>query len=222
MEELKNGEQLEECSENVQNGNVEENLEKGTSFSENSDSSLGKFKDAQSLLDAYNNLQAEFTRKCQKLSEVSKELEEKSLSEKLIEKEDIPVFQKETWQDDVSSFLSQNLEAKKYSGDIANEILNDKSLQNSPNALELAWARVMKKNFVEPEQLANDQNFINEKILSQDQIKKQVLDEYFKNLRNENLPTIMSGKGNVGSFPISKPTNLKQAKQIVEKMLNVH
>lgn len=37
------------------------------------DGSLGKFKDAKSLLDAYNNLQAEFTRKCQKLSELENE-----------------------------------------------------------------------------------------------------------------------------------------------------
>lgn len=33
---------------------------------------LGKFKDEQSLLDAYNALQAEFTRKCQKLAELNK------------------------------------------------------------------------------------------------------------------------------------------------------
>lgn len=32
------------------------------------DGSIGKFKSAESLLNAYNNLQAEFTRKCQKLS----------------------------------------------------------------------------------------------------------------------------------------------------------
>lgn len=32
--------------------------------------SIGKFKSTESLLSAYNNLQAEFTRKCQKLSEL--------------------------------------------------------------------------------------------------------------------------------------------------------
>ena len=36
-------------------------------------STLGKFKDVQTLLDAYNSLQAEFTRKSQKLSELQKE-----------------------------------------------------------------------------------------------------------------------------------------------------
>ena len=32
--------------------------------------SLGKFKDVQSLLDAYNSLQAEFTKRCQRLKEL--------------------------------------------------------------------------------------------------------------------------------------------------------
>ena len=36
---------------------------------------IGKFKDTKSLLEAYNNLQSEFTRKCQKLSELEKQIE---------------------------------------------------------------------------------------------------------------------------------------------------
>ncbi|MCK9574967.1 MAG: hypothetical protein WCX32_02105 [Clostridia bacterium] len=35
-------------------------------------SEIGKFKSVQDLLNAYNNLQSEFTRKCQKLSELQK------------------------------------------------------------------------------------------------------------------------------------------------------
>ena len=42
-------------------------------------SPLGKFKDAKSLFGAYNELQSEFTRKCQKLSEANKKLEESQL-----------------------------------------------------------------------------------------------------------------------------------------------
>ena len=40
--------------------------------------SLGKFKDVSALLDAYNSLQAEFTKRCQRL----KELEEASAADK--------------------------------------------------------------------------------------------------------------------------------------------
>ena len=43
------------------------------------DSMLGKFKDAKTLLDAYNSLQAEFTRKSQKLAEFQKENEKNAI-----------------------------------------------------------------------------------------------------------------------------------------------
>ncbi len=39
-------------------------------------STLGKFKDAQALLDAYNNLQSDYTKKCQALSSLQKNLKE--------------------------------------------------------------------------------------------------------------------------------------------------
>jgi len=222
MEEEKIGEQPKEEIFEAQSGIVED-VDKGATDEISCEGSLGKFKDAKSMLDAYNNLQAEFTRKCQKLSEITKQLEEeKSLKQQELKQEDIPVFKKENWKDEVSSFLTQNSEAKKYSAEIANEIFNDKTLQSSANALELAWARVMQKNYAEPEKLANDQNFINEKILSQTQVKQQVLNEYFKNLNTNSLPTVMSGRGSVGNLSSKAPTNLKEAKQILEKMLNVN
>ena len=43
--------------------------------SQNQDGQLGKFKSVQALMDAYDNLQAEFTKKCLLLSELEKEKE---------------------------------------------------------------------------------------------------------------------------------------------------
>lgn len=43
-----------------------------------SEGSHGKFKDADALLSAYNSLQAEFTRKCQRLAELEKQKEEQA------------------------------------------------------------------------------------------------------------------------------------------------
>lgn len=216
MEEKTIGEQPEQQVENVQNINVEEDCENGTTCPTSNEGSLGKFKDTESLLSAYNNLQAEFTKKCQKLSQVTKQMEE--VTDK---KESMPVFASDKWQENVSNFLSKNAEAQRYSGDIANEILNDKSLQTSPNALELAWARVMQKNYVEPEKLSNDQNFINEKILSRDDVKKQVLEEYFKNLQNLKTPPVITSQGSVTTYVDKKPTTMQEAKQMVEKMFNL-
>ena len=217
MEEKQIGEQPQELQNNVQEGIVKDE-DMGTSCSDSSNGSLGKFKDAESLLEAYNNLQAEFTKKCQKLSEVSKSLENLEAEK---QSQQMPVFNGEGWEESVADFLEKNSEAKKYSGEIAQEILNDASLQTSPNALELAWARVMKKEYALPENLAKDQNFINEQILSQDQIKKQVLDEYFKNLQNVKTPPVIARNGVVASITQKEPSNLKEAKQMVEKLFNL-
>ena len=49
-------------------------IDEGTK--EDEGSPLGKFKDSSALLDAYNELQSEFTRKCQKLSDAEKKLQD--------------------------------------------------------------------------------------------------------------------------------------------------
>lgn len=219
MEEIKKlGEQPEnQNKENVQSEIVEE-VKEGTTCPCENEGSLGKFKDTTSLLSAYNSLQAEFTKKCQKLSEITKQLND---NQTLNKEESMPVFADANWQENVSNFLSKNTEAQKYSGEIANEILMDKNLQSSPNALELAWARVMQKNYAEPEKLSNDQNFINEKILSRDDVKKQVLEEYFKNLQNVKTPPVITSDGSVASIVEKKPTTMQEAKLAVEKLFNL-
>ncbi len=219
MEEIKNlGEQPEnQNKENVQSEIVEE-VKEGTTCPCENEGSLGKFKDTTSLLSAYNSLQAEFTKKCQKLSEITKQLND---NQTLNKEESMPVFADANWQENVSNFLSKNTEAQKYSGEIANEILMDKNLQSSPNALELAWARVLQKNYAEPEKLSNDQNFINERILSRDDVKKQVLEEYFKNLQNVKTPPVITSDGSVASIVEKKPTTMQEAKLAVEKLFNL-
>lgn len=204
----------------VNDDNVQEGIvDGGTTFQTTTDGSLGKFKDAESLLSAYNNLQAEFTRKCQKLSEVTKLLSDK---EQLPNEEDeTPIFNKENWNESVSSFLKQNSKAREYSGEIANEILQDKNLQNSPNALELAWARVMEKEFFSPKTLANDKKFIDEQILSKSEVREQVLNEYFKNLQNIKNPPVISQSGTVAFSGAKEPKNMAEAKEMVEQLFNL-
>ena len=53
---------------------VNENETTQVNSSETGVKSLGKFKDTESLLNAYNSLQAEFTRRCQRVKELEREL----------------------------------------------------------------------------------------------------------------------------------------------------
>lgn len=74
---------------------MEDNLEQPIQQDVDSDikvengSNLGKFKDTESLLTAYNNLQSDYTKKCQTLSALQKQLEENKTGDEEEKKEQV-------------------------------------------------------------------------------------------------------------------------------------
>lgn len=192
----------------VADANVES---EGTASSNEKGSQLGKFKDAESLLSAYNSLQAEFTRKCQRLSELEK-------NEQKVE----PIFCKSDWQSKVSNFLAENQDAKKFASEISQEILSNPSLQNSENALDIAWAKVVSKKYKSPDDVINDDKFVNDFVLSNEQIKQKVLSKYIKDIESRKIPPLVtSSQGGDIAFPTSKKANtLSEARELVEAIFN--
>lgn len=250
MEILENREQPEQ---HASNANVIENNEeeKVVTFDAEKGSQFGKFKDAKSLLDAYNNLQAEFTRKCQKLSQAVKEneqlnnlpkaessdaqqpenLKETADEQKSAESSDLQsateddktyAFKSSNWNLKVVDFLKNNNLANEYKQEISNEILKDKNLQQSENCLDLAWARVMEKEFKPVKQILNDEEFVNSQILSNEKIKQKIIEDYITSLSKTNPPKTISSVGGTTSFSANKQAlNLSDAKDIVAEMFNV-
>ena len=208
MEEVKNldGEQLEgvqdSCATAVENDNEDVTAPEG--------SPLGKFKDATSLLNAYNELQSEFTRKCQKLSELEKSSDNTRR---------VPQI---NGQIDASEFLQSHSQAEGYMSEIADEINRDESLKNSPNALDVAYSRVLEKKLVDQDNLINDENFINNKILNNNEICDKILNKYIEKIKNQLPPSLISSqsKGEINITKSSKPTTLAEANKIMAEMLN--
>src|SRR5574344_1723568 len=126
MDNFENGEQpnSEQALDSIVN-DKNENLGATTS---QQGSLLGKFNSPEDLLKAYNNLQAEFTRKCQKLSEIQKQVPEKGDNETSHEDETKklpPAYEQEDWRSKVAVFLTENERAKGFSREISDEILKD-------------------------------------------------------------------------------------------------
>lgn len=212
-------------SEQAQEGidEKEENEKDGASTSQ-SGSQFGKFSCAEDLVNAYNNLQAEFTRKCQKLSEIQKQIAEKEIEETSLQKDEpeeiSPAFERDNWQTKVAEFLQKNDSAKEFSREISNEILKDKDLQASPDMLEVAWARVLSKVFKTPKQMAQESSFMEEFVLSNDEVKKRVLGSYLNEIRSAPNVIGSSARGGETLFKrVSKPTSLNDAKALAEKLL---
>ncbi len=197
-------------------------------------SQFGKFKDAESLYSAYNNLQAEFTRKCQKLSELEKleqerqsenlpkNLEQESQNENLPKDvEQKPVFEQENWQTKVANFLETHEDAKQFASEISEYILKKPELKTDKNALDIAWAKVVSEKYKTPEKLLGDDKFVEQYIMQNDQIKQKVLSIYLKDIESKKLPPFVTNTtgGNITFQTEKKATTLNEAKQLVEAML---
>lgn len=179
-----------------------ENLELGST-------NFGKFKDAKSLYDAYNELQSEFTRKCQKLSELE--------SKQLDNVAEITPKSESSWQECVSDFIKSHKHAQAYSKDITNEFMKDVSPKQDRHGLEVAYSRVMDSKFQSRDELMKDESFIQD-IIENDSIKKQIINNYLNSLNR--APTVLhSASKSVSLMPKAKPTNLNDARKIVEDML---
>ena len=78
---------------------------------------IGKFKSVEALYDAYNNLEKEFTKKCQRLSEIEKD--------KIRDEEKVH----EDVENKLNLFLSTNGEATPFKEALLNKVLESDSLK---------------------------------------------------------------------------------------------
>ena len=166
---------------------------------------VGKFKDADALLEAYNNLEKEFTKKCQRLSalERDKALEDKENEEKLDEK--------------LSKFLLSNGEATKYSEELKEKVKNDDSLKKMDDPFSFAWAEMVFNQIRGNKTDEAVKNYI----LSNDDLKNAVIENYVNQLAENKSPIIISAKGNrVADVATQKPSTLEEAKNLLFDLLS--
>lgn len=171
-------------------------------------SMIGKFKDANTLLSAYNSLQSEFTRKCQKLAELEKNQTEKPETETCKQFENL------------DDFISSNTDSDKYKKEIT-EILSTKEFDSLPNKYQVAYM-VAKKSESELVKQLNDQNFLDNLVKNNPKIKEKIISDYLSSISNINpAPSIMSGSPTGVYFTKSdgKPKTIKEAGELLTKML---
>lgn len=179
-------------------------------------SQFGKFNDAKSLLSAYNSLQAEFTKKCQKLSELTKSQQEE------VQNQNIPVFEKQDWTNKVSSFLKENAGANDFAMEISKLIMENDDLKTNPNALELAWAKIIKSQYISPKQLSEDEVLIEKIINENHELKQKLMKSFVEKNQQKTPPPLSSSSGGTMAFYNATPTSsMQEAKKLVEDMFNV-
>jgi hypothetical protein len=212
-EEIKNlGEQPVEAEVHAVDTGVDNGTEMQTG------SPIGKFKDAQKLLDAYNELQSEFTRKCQKLSDTEKKLQEVSSIDNNQNNKDNTSIEF-AWKDKVAEFLQSHNKASGMMEEIANEIVGDDNLSVTPDGLEKAYSKVIERKYIPHSELANNQEFLEKYIYSNDQIKNKIIEDYVSTIKNNQSPITITNDGfSRGVATSSKFGSLEDARSFVENM----
>lgn len=163
----------------------------------------GKFKSPEALLDAYNNLEKEFTRKCQRLSELEKEkTEENEIS----------------LEDKFSQFLSENTDAIGYSEEIMKIAQTDDKIKSLQDPFMAAWCKVLCEDVLH--RASAGDYCLNKYVLSSEEIQHKIVEDYLGKLREQKNPVVMSSSSgeSVSSAEIEHPSTLEEAKQLVDKM----
>lgn len=181
-------------------------------------SPIGKFKNSEKLLDAYNELQSEFTRKCQKLSEAEKKLQEvKSGDDSRASTVDTST--EFAWNKNIKEFLQSHKFANTFAEEITKELIMDEALRNAEDGLEKAYLRVLDNNFVSKDELASDQNFLENHIYNNEEIKQKIIKEYVSSLQKAQSPLVISNSGYDRGVASGKNiSTLEDARKYVENM----
>lgn len=217
MEEKMNvGEQPEniEPSQNLEEnvaGSPEQVLQESESATISSEAErgvpIGKFKSVDDLFEAYNNLQAEFTRKSQRLSELEKDKMSESSQDNVIENK----FQ---------TFLSKNQEAVVYADEIKSRAMQSESLKNDDACFDIVWAEMLYEKLSGPNKAKEP--IVQNLVLKDEELKNLVIENYMKQLQEQKTPVIMSSNSGerVTKTVAPKPDSFEQAKKIVLDLLS--
>ncbi len=164
---------------------------------------FGKFRTAEALFDAYKSLEAEFTRKSQRLSELEKDIEEKA------------TVDKQSVESDLSSFLSEHSEALPYA-----EKLKSLAAEGETN-FDSMLAKIILEDLKSG--ASKMENPIIKKYVFQDEeLKNHVIENYMKQLRSGEAPKVISGDNGqkVAGVKPATPQSLKEAKKMVEDLFS--
>ncbi len=168
---------------------------------------IGKFKSVEDLFEAYNNLQAEFTRKSQRLAVLEKDKTQEKSPEQIAE-------------DGLSVFLSKNQEAVLYAQELKDRVMQDESLQKEKDPYGMAWASILYEKLVGPN--ISKEPLVKNLILKDEELKNLVIESYVEQLKNQKTPVVMSaGSGErVTKVVTPKPDSFEQAKKVVLDMFS--
>lgn len=151
---------------------------------------LGKFKDAESLLKAYNSLQTEFTKKSQRLSELENSNTEFSREEKI---------------NQAIKELEQNHNiAQRFAQDIKSAV-KDIDSADYKQIVQEELLKTLEKNYKTATEYVADEQFLNDYVYNNQSIRDNIIRDYLASLTNTSPVRVVSKLSS--SIPVSPPNS---------------
>ncbi len=181
--------------------------------------SVGKFANSDELLKAYNRLESEFTKKCQRIKELESR-SEPSLTEQG-EEGSAPLYAKDEWDEKVASFVEENPIAKRYAADISSILKSDPDLARDNRCLEIALGKAVSKGYKPPESIIEDGDFLEKYVYSNDKIRDRVIGDYLSELSPlSGVPRTIDHGGAAAIIPPTRAKTIEEAGAMTEKLFN--
>lgn len=181
-----------------------EQPEQDENVSLGSNENYGKFKDAESLLKAYTNLEAEFTKKSQRLASLENENNIREAREsKLAE-----INKK------VDDFVTKFEFAKPFSN-----VLKENLANNENSNLEEEVMNLVANNYKRPEDYAKDSEFLNNYIFSNQEIKDKIVKDYLSKITQNSPIKVDVSSSNIPLSPPRVPTTIQEAGRMAKSII---
>lgn len=165
---------------------------------------LGKFKDAESLLTAYNNLEAEFTKKSQKLASYEQDEENRKINESRLNEVEKKVDDFVTKFDAVRPFSEQ---------------LKASLTSNSELSLESEALSLLANSYKSPKDYIEDEEFLNNYIYSNESIKDKIIKDYLGRITHDTPIKVEGSMHSISLNQPSKPTTIEEAGRMAKNII---
>ncbi len=180
---------------------MEENLEQPKTEGSNQ---FGKFKDAESLMKAYSNLEAEFTKKSQKLAMLETENEQKEI---------INTKKAEQFKE-IENLASKFEILKPFSGALKESLSSSENVDIKEEAI-----RLISTSYKTAEEYSCDGEFLNNYIFSSTAIKDKIIKDYLEKLTQNSPIKVERGSKSISLTPPNIPLTIKEAGDMAKSII---
>jgi hypothetical protein len=192
------------------------------------DVEFGKFKSADSLFEAYNRLEARFTKKCQRLRELEQYIaaDNAGLAPAIRSKENPDANPQPLDPSGLSNEVCDITQAVPDTVVILQDVVDATdyaavAASAAASAADTASAAATSATKEDLAILANDEDFLNDYIYNNKTVKSKIISMFVKELSDARTPKTISGYGGGNIItPVHRPKTLTEAKQMTEFLFN--